>query len=177
MPDIVVYIACSLDGYIATPTHGLDWLTRYDSPDEDYGYQAFYQSIDGMVMGSGTYPHIPMQGGWPYAGKPCWVVSHRPLASHHPDVLVTAASPEALRDEMAQRGLKRVWMIGGGKLIASFREKGLIHEYIITVIPTILGAGIPLFPTPGPAEALRLAESRTYPNGLVQLRYLRVEEG
>ncbi|HEY3417426.1 MAG TPA: dihydrofolate reductase family protein [Armatimonadota bacterium] len=171
LPEVILYIACSLDGYIATAAHGLDWLTRFETPEEDYGYQAFYQSVDALLLGSGTYEQMPKLGPWPYAGKPCWVFSRRRLHIEQPDVTLTDQDPETVLQEIVQRGLKRAWLVGGGKLIASFRARALITEYIISIIPVILGAGIPLFVPPGPVETLRSIETRTYASGLVQLHH------
>jgi dihydrofolate reductase len=78
--------------------------------------------------------------------------------------------------EIETRGLRRAWLVGGGALAASFRSQGLITEYIVTIVPVILGAGVPLFADSGPLERLKLVEANSYPKGLVQLRYLRAEE-
>ncbi|MHB0937135.1 MAG: dihydrofolate reductase family protein [Armatimonadota bacterium] len=171
MVDVVLYIACSLDGFIATPEHGLEWLPPLEQAGEDYGYRAFYDAVDAVLMGSGTYEQVLRLGPWPYADKPCWVFSRRRLAVEQPGVVFTAQPPKAVVEELTERGLQRAWLVGGGKLLAAFREEQLVTEYIISIIPIILGAGIPLFPPPGPRETLRLVESRAYASGLVQLRY------
>ena len=85
----------------------------------------------------------------------------------------TAREPADVVAEIAALGLRRAWLVGGGVLAAAFRSQGLITEYIVSVVPVILGAGIPLFASAGSAESLKLAESRSYPSGLVQLRYVR----
>lgn len=72
---------------------------------------------------------------------------------------------------MKERGLRRAWLVGGGKLAAAFREERLITEHIVSIIPVLLGAGIPLYDGPCPRDDLRLKSSRSYPNGIVQLRY------
>jgi dihydrofolate reductase len=88
-----------------------------------------------------------------------------------PDVTLTSESPARLMVALEARGIQRLWLVGGGNLAASCRAQGLITAYIITVIPVILGAGIPLFAAPGPTEPLTLVTSVPYPNGLVQLHY------
>jgi dihydrofolate reductase len=79
-------------------------------------------------------------------------------------------------DHIGKSGLKRTWLVGGGALAASFRSAGLITKYIVTIVPVILGAGVPLFADPGPPERLQLVEEKSYPKGLVQLRYVRAED-
>ncbi|NJP10621.1 MAG: dihydrofolate reductase [Leptolyngbyaceae cyanobacterium RU_5_1] len=172
MPEVVLYIAASLDGYIATPDGGVKWLAAFENSGEDYGYSTFYESFDAVLMGSRTYQQLPELGEWSFTGKPCWVFSRRPLKVEQPEVTLTTQSPHEVMSELAARNLQRAWLLGGAELVASFRAQGLITEYVVSIIPVILGAGIPLFISPGPTEDLKLVESTPYPSGLVQLRYL-----
>ncbi|MGQ0657941.1 MAG: dihydrofolate reductase family protein [Chromatiales bacterium] len=171
MPEVIYYVAASLDAYIATPEGGVEWLSPYESPGDDYGYAAFYQSVDAVVMGSRTYEKSLALGEWPCPGKPTWVFTRRSLRAAEASVTLTAATPVQLMSELDAQGLLRVWLVGGGALASSFRAHGLITEYIVSVIPVILGAGIPLFTPPTRRESLTLVESQRYPNGLMQLRY------
>jgi len=171
--EVVYYVAASLDGYIATPDGGVAWLAPFESSDEDYGYNQFYASTDAVLLGSRTYKQCLGFDSWPYPGKPCWVFSTRRLKAGAAGVTVTARSPAKVVAELNAGGYRRAWLVGGGKLAASFRAKGLITEYVVSVIPVVLGAGIPLFASRGPKESLALAESKPYPSGLVQLRYRR----
>lgn len=173
MTKIIYYVAASLDSYIATQDGGVDWLSPYNTADEDYGYSAFYASVDGLIEGSKAYEQALGFGEWPHPGKPCWVCTRRHFESKHPEVRFTQASPGELASELRRLGLGRVWLVGGGQIAASFRAQGLIDEYIVSVIPTMLGSGIPLFGGPGPQEDLKLVECKPYPNGLVQLHYFR----
>lgn len=173
MIEVIYYVAASLDGFIATPDGGVDWLSPFEGTGEDYGYAAFYASIDALLIGSRTYEQALGFGEWPYAGKPCWVFSRRRIAAAQPGVTVTAADPRDVLRELEDRRLRRTWLVGGGALAASFRERGLIATYIVTVVPVLLGEGIPLFATPGPQEPLTLLEATPYPSGLVQLTYRR----
>ena len=177
MSEIVYYVASSLDGYIATTDGGVEWLPAIESTGEDYGYYEFYASIDALLMGSRTYEQILRYAHWPYPGKPCWVFSRRHLQVAHTEVILTSQSPRDIVVELHTRRLHRVWLVGGGELAASFRAHGLIDEYVIGVIPTILGAGIPLFASPGPGEQLKLVECKAFPKGEVLLRYLRASDG
>lgn len=158
--EVVYYVAASLDGFIATREGGIDWLRPFEGGAEDYGYSEFYASVEAVLLGRKTYEQSLQFPEWPYAGKPYWVFSS-----------ATRNTPAAVVQEMRQRGLRRAWLVGGGKLAASFRRERLITEYIVSVIPVILGEGIPLFDGLTGFEALKLLSSRSYPSGIVQLRY------
>jgi dihydrofolate reductase len=172
MTNIVYYVATSLDAYIATSDSGIKWLSAYEMEGEDYGYQDFYESVDTLVIGSRTYEQILNLGAWPYPEKPCWVLSRRQLTVEQPEVTPTSLSPQEIVSELRGRGLKRVWLVGGGQLATSFRRQGLIDEYIVSVMPIILGSGISLFGTTEYRENLDLVECKSYPSGCVQLHYL-----
>lgn len=173
MPEVVYYVAASLDGYIATPDGGVEWLAPFEGTGEDYGYAKFYASVDAVLLGRKTYERSLSFGEWPYPGKPCWVFSHARLEISQPNVKVTAGSPAEVVAEISARGLRRAWLVGGGALAAWFREQRLITEHIVAIVPVILGAGVPLFASGGAKESLKLVESTSYPNGLMQLRYAR----
>ncbi len=171
MPEVIYYVASSLDGYIATTEGGVEWLTPYQCQGDSYGYAEFYQSVDSVVMGSRTYEKCLEMGAWPCPGKPTWVLTRRDLRSADPSVTLTAATPVQLMAEFDRQGMRRAWMVGGGKLASGFRSQGLITEYVISIVPVILSAGIPLFARPTPRESLTLVDSERFPNGLMQLRY------
>jgi dihydrofolate reductase len=171
MTEIVYYVAASLDGYIATPDGGVDWLSEFEDGGGGYGYADFYASVDAVLLGRRTYEQALTFGPWPYQGKPCWVFSHGALSPATPEIIVTAASPPEVAVEMAARGIRRAWLVGGAELAASFRAAALISEYYVAVIPIILGSGIPLFAAPGPRARLALVESTPYANGIVMLHY------
>ena len=158
--EIIYYVACSLDGLIATPDGGIDWLKPYEGTGEDYGYGEFYASVEAVLLGRRTYEQCLQFPQWPYPGKPYWVFSR-----------AKGNTPASVVAEMKARGLRRAWLVGGGKLAAAFRADRLITEHIVSVVPLLLDAGIPLFDGPGPAQQLRLVSSRGYPSGIVQLRY------
>jgi dihydrofolate reductase len=173
MVEIVYYAAASLDGFIATADGGVDWLPPIEAEGEDYGYRDFYASVDAVLMGSATYEQIQQQAAWPYAGKPCWVFTRqrRYAKGSSAEIAFTAAPPEHIAEEMARQGLKRAWLVGGGKLAASFRERGLVMSYGIGIVPAILGGGIPLIEARGPLDKLTLTGCQAYPDGVVMLWY------
>ena len=148
-PEIVYYVAASLDGFIATPDGGVEWLAPWEGSGQDYGYAAFLSSVDGLVLGSRTYEQALTFGSWPYGGKRAWVLSSRRLDAV-PGAVVTDGTPNDVVAEMAALGLRRVWLVGGGAIAGAFRAEGLISEYIVSVMPVILGGGVPLFRGPGP---------------------------
>ena len=172
--NVVLYIATSLDGFIADRDGGVGWLDRFTDPaDGDYGYTDFYAGIGAVAMGRTTYEQVLGFGAWPYSGKLTVVFTHAPPEGEHPDVTFTSDDPAdvvpSLRDEIEGD----LWLVGGGKFIASFRAQGLIGEYIITVIPVLLGEGIPLFVGTQPEASLQTTAVQHFESGVVQLRYAR----
>ena len=130
-------------------------------------------SVGAVLLGGRPYEQVMTFGEWPYPGKPAWVFSSRALEVAGPDTIVTGASPSQVVSGLETRGIRRAWLVGGGRLAASFRAADLITEYIVSTIAVILGSGIPLFGAPGPQQRLRLVGTTSYPNGLVQSRSCR----
>lgn len=164
-----VFIAVSVDGFIARPDHGLDWLTRVERPGEDYGYAAFADSVDTLVLGRHTHDVVTAFPEWPYAGKRVIVLTRRPLQARHGEE--TFAGPvEALVDRLATGGARRVYL-DGGQVIQQALAAGVLDDLTLSVIPVVLGAGIRLFGDAGPERGLTLTGVVPFPSGLVQLRY------
>ncbi|MBD2128904.1 dihydrofolate reductase family protein [Microcoleus sp. ZQ-A2] len=168
--DYILQVATSLDGYIARLDGSIDWLPVPEESGEDYGYTKFYNSIEVLVMGSTTYEQVLGFGDWPYPGKFSYVLTTRNLSTTRTDVRFVKGGVEEVVEDVKKKGYKRVWLVGGGKVAASFMEKGLVSEYIIGVIPIILGAGISLYQSV-PEQNLDLIETNTYSSGVVGLRY------
>lgn len=171
MTDVIYYAACSLDGCIARPDGGVDWLDPYQGAGEDYGYTEFYSSVEALLLGSRTYVISLRLGEWPAPDKPSWVFTRRELPIAHPSVTLTSDAPEEVVAALSERGLKRAWLMGGGELAASFLTAGLLTHYMIFVVPIVLGGGIRLFADSEEPNSLSLIEAKTYPSGLVQLSY------
>lgn len=169
-----VFIATSLDGFIARSDGDIGWLTsdEYNIGDEDYGYRNFMASVDALVMGRNTFEKALTFENWPYT-KTIVVLTHRPLEI--PDALsdnveVMAGDPSKIVEQLADRDLYHLY-IDGGKTIQQFLDDGLIQEMIITQIPVIIGEGIPLF---GPVEKdikLEHLSTTSFDDGFVQSRY------
>lgn len=164
-----VYIASSLDGFIARNDGTLDWLSIVERPNEDYGYKLFFDSIDTMIVGRNTYDVVLGFGAWPYAGKRCVVVTHRPLASRHGEESFDG-SPGELVERLGREGKKRAY-VDGGAVIQQFLAADLVDDLTLSVIPVLLGDGVPLFGAIGREVRLRHARSRSFESGLVQLEY------
>jgi dihydrofolate reductase len=167
----IYYVAMSIDGFIAAPDGSVEWLRPFEGGNEDYGYGEFLRTVEALLMGSRTFEQFDPSSGWPYPEKLAWVFSNRNLSSPWPEAAITGQTPDQVVSQLERSGIRRAWLVGGGKLAASFRRERLIGEYDISVIPVILGEGIPLFGSAGPIEALRLIVSKVYPNGVVQNRY------
>lgn len=171
-PEVVYYVASSLDGQIATADGGIDWLAPFEAADTDYGYAAFFRSVDAVVMGRKTFEKSLAFATWPYEEKPCRVLTtHRPRTPVPETVLLTREDPAAVIQALAAAGARRIWLVGGGGLAGELLTRGLLTETILSLVPVVLGAGVPLFGGHGAPPGLQLREVHTFPNGLVQLRY------
>ncbi|MBK6433940.1 dihydrofolate reductase family protein [Candidatus Amarolinea dominans] len=174
MGNVILYIAISLDGFIARRDDDISWLTAFDDKDEDYGYAAFYASLGAVILGGKTYRQVLGFGTWPYPGKTTYVVTTQPLQNPPDANIKTFAGDVAdLVAQIRQTTDQDIWLVGGGQLVTAFADQHLIDEYIITIIPLILGDGIPLFQGAVSEERLQLTGSQSYANGLMQLRYRR----
>ena len=179
----VYYAAMSLDGFIAEPEEKLDWLIGFDGPgyaeaSEGEGaspietsYPAFMEGVGALAMGSKTYEFI-LDQEWAYADLPVWVLTTRDLPrAEGASGLAFASGPVAeLHEEMiAAAGGKDLWVVGGGVLASQYVAAGLLDLVRLTVVPTILGAGLPLFAEPVPP--MKLLATTPFDNGMVELSY------
>jgi len=168
-PRCSVFIATSLDGFIARPDGGLDWLDRVHVPGDDHGFAAFFEAVDTLVVGRGTYDVVLGFDPWPYAGKRVVVLTHRPASPRHGEAFFSGP-PAALVERLAAEGARHLY-VDGGSVVSQFLAAGLVDDLTISIIPVVLGDGIRLFQGPLPERALALESARTHPKGLVQLRY------
>ena len=169
MPEVVYYVAVSVDGYIATSDGGVECLDPFQGGSDDHGFAELYASVDGLLMGSRTYEFSLSHPPWRSPDKPSWVFTRRELPVAHPSVTLTSDDPAQLVRSL--QGSKRLWLLGGGRLAASFRREGLITQCIISVVPVILGGGIPLFADAPGQASLSLLDAKTHSSGIVQLSY------
>lgn len=163
-----LFIATSLDGYIAGPDDDVSWLFT----DADYGFEEFYSTIDTLIMGRGTYDVLRRMGRWPYHGKRTMVVTRSPkLDIWTPDTAFFNGSLQSLEQLLKEQGVKNSWLVGGGELVASYLNEHLVEQVVVSVHPVLLGHGVPLFPTEIPRQRLELLNAEAYDSGLVQLKY------
>jgi dihydrofolate reductase len=169
---IIVHIATSADGYIARPDGSIDWLTNRPAPKGFYGLPRFMRTVDAKILGRKTYDLSIKMGARFGADDRHFVFSRRPPPRSVPSGVrfVTQSIREFAKQVRARRG-KNIWMMGGGGLIGSFLDAGAIDEFIITVIPTFIGDGIPLIAPRHRQVPLRLLGVQRFPDGVVQLHY------
>ncbi len=172
---VSVFIATSLDGYIARPDGDVSWLEDIEPFDDgdDAGYGAFFGAIDVLVMGRGSFEKVLSFDPWPYGTKPVVVLSKSltevPEALQH-TVRLEALPPQTLLEKLSQEGYRHVYL-DGGQIIQSFLREGLVDDMVLTSIPILLGAGRPLFGYLEKDIKLRLVHSQSWQNGLVQSTY------
>lgn len=168
-PRVSVYIATSLDQFIARPDGGLDWLDTVLQPGEDYGYAAFMATVDTLVVGRATYDTVLGFGEWPYTGKRVAVLTHRPFVPQFGEELCSGALVPIL-NRLGTEGVRHVYLDGGNAVRQGLAE-GVVDELTLSIVPRLLGRGRPLFGDIVPEVSWTLVSSRSFPTGLVQLRY------
>lgn len=176
MNKTTLYIATSLDGKIARKDGSLDWLFSLPNPNQiDHGYADFLSNIGTTIMGRKTYNEIIGFGvDWPYQGMNSYVVTtSKDFKPTTPDTFSIATDLNDFIDNLKIGGEKDIWLIGGGQLIASFLEKKILDRMILTIIPTIIGEGIPLFPNSNEDTNWELVNVEQFETGVVNLTYDR----
>ena len=169
-----VFIATSLDGFIARPDGTLDWLLSRDDPAEDHGYDAFIATMDCIVMGRGTFESVLQFPEWHYT-LPVLVLSRsmKTIPDHlHGKVTLCDLSPKNAMAHLTAQGHRRAY-IDGGQIIQSFLRDGLIDTLTITTAPVLLGQGRPLFGTLPQDLPLIHETTKAFPSGLVQSTWRR----
>lgn len=168
--DVQLYIAMSLDGYIATQDDNIDFLSQVEMENEDYGYADFTQQIDTVIWGRRTYDKVmTFDGEFLHTGRKVYVISRSRTGetehvTYHPDVI------ELVRQLKSEAG-KNIYCDGGAEIIFELLRHQLIDRIIVSIIPHLLGDGIPLFKAGFSEQKITLKRSITYPSGLVQLWY------
>jgi len=174
----IVYIATSLDGYIARKDGNVDWLMEIPNPGKsDFGFSDFMQRIDGIIMGRNTFDLVLKFGQWPYT-KPVFVLSK--TMKEMPEKFKGKAeliqgNLVTIIETLKSKKIENLY-IDGGRTIQSFLKQGLIDEIIITRIPIILGSGIPLFVEMESELNLEHVETEIFNNALVKSRYLKKKD-
>ncbi|PPE03409.1 dihydrofolate reductase family protein [Holospora curviuscula] len=175
MNKIILYIATSLDGFIARLNGGVDWLPhpKDDAELEAVGYKSLMSSIDTILMGSRSYKQILSFGDWGWPDKHTYVFTSKKLEADKPYVSITYDNPFEFMAKFKDRtSAKDIWLLGGAELAKSFAQEGLIDEVILTIVPQTLGEGIPLGLT---FEKFDLTAERALTDGMIQKTYLSKE--
>lgn len=167
---LVLYIASSLDGYIATDEHNLDWLFAVEG-EGDNGYTTFYESVDTVLIGRVTYDWIieHEKGDFPYKGKECYVFS-RTKKDDDEHVNFICEDVVQFSKDIKNKNGKNIWLVGGGNLLNTFINEKFVDELIVTITPVLLGKGIPLFRNNSFQTLLSLKSINRF-NQFVELHY------
>lgn len=174
MKKIILYIAASLDQYIAEPDDGLEWLTDFPNPEKtDYGYKELLSSVDTVIIGGRSYRELEcMDIIWSYPNHHTYIVSHHVWNAKENVSFITDNIIETI-SKLRNKSGKNIWLVGGGELISMLLAVDLIDEMRITYIPVILGKGIPLFPEQPKESIWELIESTGCKNGVLMVNYKR----
>lgn len=169
MKKTISYIAVSLNGKIARKDGQVDWLDAIPNPDNnDYGYFAFYNSIDATIMGNSTYKLLKSWGiDLPYKGKKNYVLSNKQSTKDDHMTFINLTQV----DQIKKQAEKNIWLIGGGVTNTSFLNAGLIDELIIHVMPVIIPDGLDLFANFPKETMLELMHTKHYESGVIELHY------
>jgi dihydrofolate reductase len=168
-PRCSVFIATSLDGFIARSDGRIDWLGVVERQGEDYGFKEFFDSVDTIVMGRKTYETALAFDAWPFAGKRCVVLTHALRPSRQGEEFYRGELKNLVERLLAE-GAEHVY-VDGGSVLSQFLALGLIDDLTVAVIPVLLGDGVRLTQGLGRDVRLRFVRSRSFDSGLVQLEY------
>ena len=170
---VILYIAMSLDGFIATENNELDWLSIVESPNEDYGYEKFIQSVDTVIMGRKTYDKVLSFGvEFPHKGRKCCVIS-RTRDGVDENVEYYSGDIKNLIEDLKNIEGNNLFIDGGAEIVNELLKLNMIDEFIISIIPIFLGSGIRLFKDGRLRQRLNLKSTKEFKSGLVQLWYTK----
>ena len=173
---VILYIASSLDGYIAKPNDDLSFLDIVQKEGEDYGYGTFIHSVDTVIIGRKTYDWVLTQVPvFPHAEKECYVITGTARPAIGKTQFYTGPL-KTLIQQLKNKSGQHIFIDGGAALVNGLLQEKLIDEMVISVIPVLLGNGTKLFADGRPEQALSLVSSRQFEKGLVQLHYKAVAE-
>lgn len=171
---ITLYIAASVDGYIATEDGGVSWLEQYqdetETDDGAGGYEDFFDSVECLVMGATTYEQVLGFGEWPYEQKPTYVITRRDLPLASSAVELFDGDLDSLARELKQQ-YEHIWLVGGAQIAQEFLRIDHVNTLQLSLIPVLLGNGIPLFADIDGPHDLRLIETTALSGGILELQY------
>ncbi|MFD2200824.1 dihydrofolate reductase family protein [Shivajiella indica] len=171
MRKVILYIACSLDGFIAMPGDDLSFLDKVAKEGEDYGYNEFTEAVDTVILGRRTYEWVMSKVlEFPHASKETYVIT-REIRERIGNIHFYSDDLESLVNRLKRKEGKDIFVDGGSEVVRMMLQVKLIDEMIISIIPVLLGEGIPLFAKGIPYQDLKLLSSKSFDTGLVQLHY------
>lgn len=173
---VILYIATSLDGYIAKPNDDLSFLSIVQQGGEDYGYADFVKSVDTVILGRKTYDWVMTQvPEFPHADKNSFIITR----TARPSIGKTNFYTDNLKDLIlrlkSEQG-KNIFIDGGAEIVNELLKENLIDEFIISIIPILVGSGTKLFNNGRPEQKLELISTKQYEKGLTQLHYKRADK-
>ncbi|MDR3493315.1 MAG: dihydrofolate reductase [Ancalomicrobiaceae bacterium] len=169
MAEVVVYIAHSVDGFIADRSGGLDFLKPFDG--YDFGYDAFIAKIDAVIMGANTYRACRTFSDWPYPGRSAIVMTKGPPIDGDGYAVFDGRTPAEIMEDVIQAGRRRIFVVGGGGVVRAFIDARLVKKLILFQIPVVLGGGAPLWPPGRRSVPLTLVKAAAHRNGVVETEY------
>jgi dihydrofolate reductase len=171
---VVLYIAMSLDGYIAKPNDDLGFLSLVEQEGQDYGYADFVKTVDAVIVGRKTYDKVISMGfDFPHADKDAYIITRTPRPNIG-SIKFYTGDLKALVDKLKSENGKNIFCDGGAEIVNELLKSDLIDEFIISVIPILVGNGTKLFKDNRPEQQLELFSAKTFDTGLTQLYYKRV---
>jgi dihydrofolate reductase len=173
MRKIILYIAVSLDGYIAGPDDDLSFLSMVAQEGEDYGYARFINTVDTVITGRKTYDWVMRQvSEFPHADKTTYIITRASRPSTEKMIFYNG-DLKALMLKLKNEPGKNVYVEGGAEIVSELLHHQLIDEFYLFIVPTLLGEGTRLFLNGIPPQTLKLTEVNSYEKGMVRLHYTR----
>lgn len=173
--QVILYIAMSLDGYIAKPNDDLSFLSIVEKDGEDYGYADFVSTIDTVILGRKTYDWVMKQvGEFPHADKNAYIITRTARPTIGKTDFYTGDLTDLVRTLKSENG-KNIFCDGGAEIVNELLKNDLLDEIIISVIPILIGNGTRLFKDDRPEQKLKLVNVKTFDTGLTQLHYKRAD--
>jgi dihydrofolate reductase len=172
---VVLYIATSLDGYIAKPNDDLGFLSVVEQEGQDYGYADFVKTVDAVIVGRKTYDKVISMGfDFPHADKDAYIITRSPRPAIG-SVKFYSGDLKTLVDKLKSEEGKNIFCDGGAEIVNELLKQDLIDEFVISVIPILVGDGIKLFKDERPEQQLQLVSVKQFDKGLAQLHYKRAD--
>ncbi len=173
--QVILYIAVSLDGYIAKPNDDLSFLSIVEKEGEDYGYADFVSTVDTVILGRKTYDWVMKQvDKFPHADKKAYIITRTAKPAIDKTVFYTGDLTDLVKKLKSENG-KNIFCDGGAEIVNELLKNNLIDEIIISVIPILVGNGTRLFKDGRPEQKLKLISVKTFETGLIQLHYKRAD--